>query len=169
MPGALGSAVVGAQPQCPPLWPQEDGWLLGPSGRAAGKGRSCEWEELEEMLIYPVERPRGRAGQGRVQADTPGWLPSGGLQTPTPPPISWAPSLQPKEDASLKQGPREESTTGAWGFPSTWLSSSPTCFLGWLLRTSPGPPWSSEGGIPPPQVKTKHPARIPMVLEAWEW
>lgn len=117
MLGALGPAAVGARRRYPPSRPREASWLLGPSGRAAGKGRSCEWEELEEVLIYPAEYPRGRAGQ--AQADTHGQLPRGVSQPPTPPPIPRAPTSQPEGDASPKLGPREVATAGAGGaFPS---------------------------------------------------
>lgn len=95
-PGAAGEGLAGC---CGCSWPhggggtaaasalaaREASWLLGPSGRAAGKGRSCEWEELEEVLIYPAEYPRGRAGHG---AGSQGGLP----QPPTLPPIPRAPS-----------------------------------------------------------------------------
>lgn len=76
-------------------------WLLGPSGRAAGKGRSCEWEELEEVLIYPAEYPCGRAGHGTGRHSQP--VPWGGSQPPTWPFIPWAPCLQPEGDANLNR------------------------------------------------------------------
>lgn len=109
------------QPWCRCRPPSYGAGSLHRGGRAAGKGRSCSWEELEEALIYPLERPQGRAG--------PGWTHSGtGTESLTARP--GAPGGSRRGDASPEVAPREVAALKG--------GSSTTCFLGHLLGCGRG-------------------------------
>lgn len=135
----------------------------GSLGRVGGRQEregAAKGKNWRKCLFTPRSVPE--EGQGTAQADTHGRIPRGTHSFPPPPPIPRAPGSQPEGDASPKLGPREAATAGAGGFPSGWLSFSPTRFLGQLMRTSPGPPESQYGGLPPSKAQSNHPARVSM-------
>lgn len=134
-------------------------WLLGPSGRAAGKGRSCEWEELEEVLIYPAEYPCGRAGHSTGRRSQP--APRGGSEPPTLPLIPGTPSLQPERDANPNCNAGKRPPLGQ-GVSQRLAKLKHDVFSrmvpGNQPRTNCGP---GEMSPPPPKAQTEHPVRIP--------
>jgi len=152
----------------PPSWLQEPGWLLGPSGRAAGKGRSCEWEELEEALIYPVEYPRGRAGQGTAQADAHGRLPGGQLAASHPATHPTGPQFTAAEGCKPQTGIQGGGHRWGRGVPQHPAELKPKLFPRTAPKNQPRTTTVLVRGVRVPRkAQTEHPARVPTALEVW--
>lgn len=131
--GAPGPTAAGARQQHPP---SRHGRPAGSSARAGGRQEregAKNGKNWRKCLFTPWSIPE--EGQGTAQAP---W--GGSCNLPPCHPSHGLPVSSQRGMQAPNWDPGRWLPPGVRGVPSAWLSSSPTCFLGWLLRTRLGSP-----------------------------